>query len=84
MHFSTIVRGTAVLAALSGTAAGIVTSSFKRDLKLSAELGVYPDILLSQKTSVYAVSNAQLDVVVEAEYVSVCETFQFLEDGDEC
>ncbi|KAI2707434.1 hypothetical protein CBS147332_7088 [Penicillium roqueforti] len=71
MHFSTIVRGTAVLAALSGTAAGIVTSSFKRDLKLSAELGVYPDILLSQKTSVYAVSNAQLDVVVEAEYVSL-------------
>lgn len=74
MHFSTMARGTSVLAALSGTAAGmgIGMTPFKRDLKLSAEFGVHPDTLLAQKTSVHAVASAQLDDVVEAEFVSVC------------
>ena len=60
MHFSTVARGTAVLAALSGTAAGVVTSPFKRDLKLSAELGIHPDTLLGHKTSVQAVASGRL------------------------
>ncbi|KAJ5774893.1 hypothetical protein N7457_009789 [Penicillium paradoxum] len=73
MYFSTIARGTAVLAALSGTAAGMGASMsrFKRDLKLSAEFGVPPDVLLSQKTSVYDVTSAELDDLVEAEYASL-------------
>lgn len=71
MHFSNMVRGSAILAALSGTAAGIVTSPFKRDLKLSAELGVHPDTLLGHKTTVHAIANSQLDSIVTAEYVSV-------------
>ncbi|KAJ5162771.1 Peptidase S28 [Penicillium coprophilum] len=66
MHFST-----AVLAALSGTAAGIVTSPFKRDLKLSAELGIHPDILLNHKTTVHAVASAQLDTTIETEWASL-------------
>jgi hypothetical protein len=72
MHFSTMMKGIATLAALSGTAAGIVTSQFKRDLKLSAELGIHPDILLGQKTTVHDVTNSQLDATIETEYVSVC------------
>lgn len=72
MHFSTVARGTAVLAALSGTAAAIVTSPFKRDLKLSAELGIHPDTLLGHKTSVQAVASGQADEIVKAEYISVC------------
>lgn len=72
MHFPTMVRGAAVLAALSGTAAGFVTSPFKRDLKLSAQLGIHPDTLLRHKTSVQAVASSQIDAIVKAEYVSVC------------
>ena len=72
MHFSTMIRGILTLTALSGTAAGIITSPFKRDLKLSAELGIHPDILLSQKTTVHDVTNSQLDASIEAEYISVC------------
>lgn len=60
------------MAALSGTAVGMVTSPFKRDLKLSAELGIHPDTLLSQKTTVHAIANSQLDSIIKAEYVSVC------------
>lgn len=71
MHFSTVARGTAVLAVLSGTAAGIVTSPFKRDLKLSAELGIHPDTLLGHKTSVQAIASGQVDEIVKAEYVSL-------------
>ncbi|KAJ5275760.1 hypothetical protein N7524_001913 [Penicillium chrysogenum] len=71
MHFSTVVKGIATLTALSGTAAGIVTSQFKRDLKLSAELGIHPDTLLGQKTTVHDVTNSQLDETIEAEYVSI-------------
>ncbi|KAJ5961154.1 uncharacterized protein N7479_008304 [Penicillium vulpinum] len=71
MHFSTMVRGSAVLAALSGTAAGIVTSPFKRDLRLSAEFGIHPDILLGQKTSVKAITSARVGSAVKAEYVSI-------------
>lgn len=72
MNFSTMIKGFATLAALSGTAAGIVTSPFKRDLKLSAELGIHPDILLGHKTTVHDVTNSQLDAPIEAQYVSVC------------
>ncbi|CAI7609392.1 unnamed protein product [Penicillium glandicola] len=70
MHFSTVVRGS-ILAALSGTAVGIATSPFKRELRLSAELGVQPDILLAQKTSVHAVTSAQLDAIIDAEYATL-------------
>ncbi|KAJ5834206.1 Peptidase S28 [Penicillium robsamsonii] len=66
MHLSTVV-----LAALSGTAAGILTSAFKRDLRLSADLGIHPDDLLNQKTSVHAIASAQVDRTIEAEYISL-------------
>ncbi|KAJ5184302.1 Peptidase S28 [Penicillium cf. griseofulvum] len=66
MHFST-----AVLAVLSGTAAGIATSQFKRDLRLSAELGVHPDILLRQKTSVHAIASTWLDGAIKPEHISL-------------
>jgi hypothetical protein len=66
-----MVRGPLVaLAALSGTAAGM--GLYKRDIKLSAELGIHPDILLAQRTTVHAVAAASLEQTVEAEYVSVC------------
>jgi hypothetical protein len=45
---------------------------YKRDIKLSAELGIHPDILLAQRTTVHAVAAASLEQTVEAEYVSVC------------
>jgi hypothetical protein len=75
MHLSIMVRGAAVLAALSGTAAatGIGMTRFKRDLKLSAELGINPDTLISQKTTVHSVATAQLDSIIKAEYASVCD-----------
>lgn len=81
MHFSTVARGTAVLAVLSGTAAGIVTSPFKRDLKLSAELGIHPDTLLGHKTSVQAIASGQVDEIVKAEYVSVCVEIFYVRRG---
>lgn len=75
-----MVRGATVLAALSGTAAGmgIGMTRFKRDVKLSAELGVNPDTLLVHKTTVYDVASAQLDNVIDAEYASVCCQFCML------
>ncbi|KAJ5770934.1 uncharacterized protein N7511_002985 [Penicillium nucicola] len=71
-----MMRGSWVaLAALSGTAAGMGlghgATKFKRDIKLSAELGIHPDILLGQRTSVAAVAGASLDQNVKAEYVSL-------------
>lgn len=84
MHFSTVARGTAVLAALSGTAAGVVTSPFKRDLKISAELGIHPDTLLGHKTSVQAVASSQVDEIVKAEYVSACVEIIHVPREDKC
>lgn len=77
MQLSTMVRGATVLAALSGTAVGmgIGMTRFKRDLKLSAELGVNPDTLFVHKTTMHDVASAQLDKVVDAEYASVCGWF---------
>jgi hypothetical protein len=77
MHFFSMVRGSLVaLAALSGTAAGMGLghgmTPFTRDIKLSAELGIHPDILLGQRTSVHAVASASLEDTIEAEYASVC------------
>ncbi|KAJ5551612.1 hypothetical protein N7535_000443 [Penicillium sp. DV-2018c] len=70
MRLSSMLHRTAVLAAVSGTAAatGIGTTLFKRNLGLSAELGVDPDTLISQKTTMREVVTAQLDSIVEAEY----------------
>ncbi|KAJ5514934.1 Peptidase S28 [Penicillium fimorum] len=66
MHIST-----AILAALASTAAGLLTSPFTRNLKLAAELGIHPDILLDQKTSVRAIASSQLGKTIDAEYVSL-------------
>jgi hypothetical protein len=63
--------GTVFLSALSGTAAMVGHTSFKRDLKLSAELGIHPDELLASKTSVHAIASAQIDTDFDAEYASV-------------
>jgi hypothetical protein len=60
-----------LLSALSGTAAMVSHTPFKRDLRLSAELGVHPDELLAYRTSVHAVASARLDASIEAEYASV-------------
>jgi hypothetical protein len=68
MRFS---LGTMFLIALSGTAAMVGHTPFKRDLKLSAELGVHPDELLASKTSVNAIASARLDTSIPAEYASV-------------
>lgn len=68
MRFST---ATALLAALSGTAAMVSHTSFKRDLRLSAQLGIHPDQLLAAKGSINALASADLDTDIKAEYVSV-------------
>lgn len=70
MRFST---GTAFLAALSGTAAMVSHTSFKRDLMLSAQLGIHPDQLLASKGSINALASADLDTDIKAEYVSVSD-----------
>ncbi|CAI7578958.1 unnamed protein product [Penicillium bialowiezense] len=62
---------TLFLWALSGTAAMLTPSSFKRDLKLSAELGIHPDELLASRKSLHAIASAQADTRIEAEFVSL-------------
>lgn len=62
---------TAVLAALSGTAAMVSHTSFKRDLRLAAQLGIHPDQFLASKGSINALASADLDTHIKAEYVSV-------------
>jgi len=84
MRFS---MGTLFLSALSGTAAMVGHTPFKRDLKLSAELGVHPDELLVYKSSVHAVASARLDESIQAEYASVSNrsifpVFERLVDAD--
>lgn len=67
MRFS---LGTLFLCALSGTVATLTPTSFKRDVKLSAEWGIHPDQLLS-KTSMHAIADAQANISIKAEFVSV-------------
>lgn len=68
--------GTVFLSALSGTAAMVGHTPFKRDLKLSAEFGIHPDELLAAKTSVHAVASARSDIDVVAEFASVSHCFR--------
>ncbi|CAG8933986.1 unnamed protein product [Penicillium salamii] len=67
MRFS---LGTLFLCALSGTVATLTPTSFKRDLKLSAEWGIHPEQLLS-KTSMHAIADAQTNISIKAEFVSL-------------
>ncbi|CAG7921513.1 unnamed protein product [Penicillium olsonii] len=62
---------TLFLCALSGTAAALHHTSFKRDLKLSAQLGIHPDELIRSKTSMHAIADIESNSSIKAEYVSL-------------
>ena len=66
---------TLFLCALSGTAAALHHTSFKRDLKLSAQLGIHPDELIRSKTSMHAIADIESNSSIKAEYVSVGDRF---------
>lgn len=62
-----------VLAALSATAAsmGLPGVVHRRDLRLSAEMGVSPDVLRSLKKSVHAIAKENAGDVIAPHYASV-------------
>lgn len=73
MRFSVVNLVVAILAALSGTAAsmGMSTTSFKRDLALAAQLGISPDVLLSQGKSVHKAVKERVHHNVTTEWATV-------------
>ncbi|KAJ5116728.1 hypothetical protein N7456_001076 [Penicillium angulare] len=73
MHLAMFARWALALtmAPALTTAMGISSSPFRRELKLMAEMGLDPDVVLSQKKgSVHAIANNSTDEVI-AEYVSI-------------
>ena len=73
MYSKLLARFAVSVMALSGTAiaTGLTGTLFRRDLKLAAEMGITPDILLSQKKSIHTIAHETAMSDIAAEYVSV-------------
>lgn len=61
----------AVVLSMAGSAASMgIASPFRRDLKLMAQMGFSPDVILSKKESVHTLAARSSDEIQE-EYVMV-------------
>lgn len=76
MHFA-MLSSLVTLAVLSGTsvAMGLSQGNLRRDLKLAAEMGMDPDMILRGGRTVHAISHAIEISSLTPEYVEVCVLF---------
>lgn len=80
MYLAMMTRLAVVLAAASTAASmGMPVTAVRRDLRLSAEMGVNPDIMLSLKKSANALAEEGIVHTIDAQYaeVSLCSILNF-------
>ncbi|KAJ5885379.1 hypothetical protein N7495_009889 [Penicillium taxi] len=72
MYSSFVARVGLVLAAISATTSmGLSVTPFHQDLKLSAQMGISPDVMLIQKKSIHEIAHESDSDNINSEYVDV-------------